>query len=190
MSPEIFLTGPRVTIRSYTREDLERQQTWPLFDDPLLESYMPRHEPGELSAAWLRLIRRVEYMRYAIDDVFGDLVGTVSLRDLVEGIPAARLGIVLRSDRCGAGLGTEALRLFVTRCLEGDALQRIDLDVAAYNTRAIGCYRKLGFRTLGERWQAVNIDPDQVPTDALRAPYWRVNGDDVDVLHLDMAITR
>ena len=58
---------------------------------------------------------------------------------------ALDVGLGLRPDLCGRGLGAE----FTARCLrfgrERYGADKFRLSVAAFNERAIGCYRKAGF---------------------------------------------
>jgi hypothetical protein len=102
---DLLLLGDRVIIRSYTRDDADRQRLWPVFADPLLESYNLRLSPEGVDEYFNYLCTRTDYVRYTVEDDTGDFIGSVSLRDLKPGVPRARLGIVLRRDCCGRGFG-------------------------------------------------------------------------------------
>jgi RimJ/RimL family protein N-acetyltransferase len=52
-------------------------------------------------------------------------------------------------DRCGRGLGTEAVRLLVAFAFADLNLERVYLYVQERNQRAIRCYEKAGFRSEG-----------------------------------------
>jgi RimJ/RimL family protein N-acetyltransferase len=87
-------------------------------------------------------------MSWAVEDQ-GVTVGRISLREMTS--DQARLGIYLSPLVVGRGLGTQALQSFlpsVAFCQLG--LQRVVLDVAALNQRAVRCYRGVGFRQTGQ----------------------------------------
>src|SRR5262249_3081594 len=151
--------GP-VTVRSYTRDDAEIQRNWPMLADPLLESYNLRLHPNNVEPYFLDLKARSDYIRYSLDAV-GQFIGTISLRDMVPGIRVARLGIVLRADVIGSGLGGEALAVFLRIFFGSMGFEAMNLDVAAVNSRAMRCYERLGFRWVDRHWQAVEVPPDE-----------------------------
>ena len=51
--------------------------------------------------------------------------------------------------RLGRGLGTEMVRQFVEFLFEDPTVTRIQADPSPSNVRAIRCYKKAGFRTVG-----------------------------------------
>lgn len=56
-----------------------------------------------------------------------------------------RLGLCLRPDLCGQGLGPSFTRAIVGRALQRSPLNKIDLEVMTSNSRAIRTYLKAGF---------------------------------------------
>jgi GNAT superfamily N-acetyltransferase len=67
--------------------------------------------------------------------------------------PAGTAGVdafVAEPERCGRGLGSALVRRLVDRLLADSTVQRILADPAPDNARAIGCYRRAGFRQAGE----------------------------------------
>ena len=78
-----------------------------------------------------------------------ETVGTIGLRALDFHRGEGTLGIIIRSDRVGCGLGSDAVRTLVGFGFEELGLERIVLDVAEDNTRAIRCYETVGFRLVG-----------------------------------------
>jgi RimJ/RimL family protein N-acetyltransferase len=69
-------------------------------------------------------------------------------------------------DWCGKSIGTRLLQM-VGEWWFGLGMQALQLDVAATNQRAVGCYRKAGFAFTGEFWreapdlQCVDINDSQ-----------------------------
>jgi RimJ/RimL family protein N-acetyltransferase len=53
--------------------------------------------------------------------------------------------------RLGYGLGTQTTRLVVDYAFRSLGLERIHLDVLAFNQRAINCYLKAGFHVVGRK---------------------------------------
>lgn len=187
------IRGARVSIRPYARDDADRQRFWPVYDDPLLESYNLRLKPDGVEPYWQSLQNRTDYARFSIEDEVGDFVGTLSLRDLTPGGPTARLGLVIRADRTGSGLGGAALATFLGPFFGSMGFQRLDLDVAATNFRAIRLYERLGFCWAGRHWQTVEIFADEMRRVGGydRFPhYFRAQLGQVWMLHYDMSMTR
>lgn len=86
---------------------------------------------------------------YAICLLDGDLsIGTVFLRDVDKVNGSAVVGIFLGDRRyLGQGYGTDALNALVDFGFGELRLERIELEVFDYNTRAIRSYEKAGFQT-------------------------------------------
>jgi RimJ/RimL family protein N-acetyltransferase len=76
----------------------------------------------------------------------GTLIGRIALRDISNG--CARIGIVIRPQQRGQGLGTDALIVF-TVVAQGLRLAALRLDVAADNLGARRAYGKAGFFEIG-----------------------------------------
>ncbi|MHA1734662.1 MAG: GNAT family N-acetyltransferase [Promethearchaeota archaeon] len=84
----------------------------------------------------------------------GRLIGncsvTVSWKNRV-----GKAGIVIgEKDAWDQGHGTEAMGLLVDYCFDELNLNRVELEVYAFNERAIRCYEKVGFVEEGRRRQA------------------------------------
>ena len=86
---------------------------------------------------------------YAICLLDGDLaIGTVFLRDVDKVNGSGVVGIFLGDRRyLGQGYGTDALNALVDFGFGELRLERIELQVFDYNTRAIRSYVKSGFQT-------------------------------------------
>lgn len=76
----------------------------------------------------------------------GGLAGYVNLRKTEE---AVLLGIGVRPDRCGQGLGRRMLRQAVMLCEGLYPGLPPALEVRAWNLRAIRCYKAAGFHAVG-----------------------------------------
>ncbi len=67
-------------------------------------------------------------------------------------------------DARNKGFGSEATRLLVRHGFEAVGLNRIELEVYAFNPRAMRVYEKIGFRLEGTRRQALLWDGEAVDT--------------------------
>lgn len=94
---------------------------------------------------------------YLVALVAGEIVGTANFsRGRREKIRhTASLGIALRKDLRGVGLGTEMMRAGIDWA-RTVGIRKLTLGVFSTNRAAIGLYRKLGFRAEGRlRGQAI-----------------------------------
>lgn len=85
-------------------------------------------------------IRSQQYM--AVLDPNGHMIGFVQLFPLLG---VTRLGLGLRPDRCGQGLGADFARSAAQEALRRAPSDEIDLEVLTWNVRAIRAYEKAGF---------------------------------------------
>jgi len=118
-------------------------------------------DPDDL-ALLLDPIRRGDTF-YAADGEDGRLAGFFQVE---PGGEAVELGLGLRPDLCGHGLGEGFTRLGVDLVRELHGTARITLAVAAFNARAITVYERCGFvttgrhvrHTSGDDWEFVDME--------------------------------
>ncbi len=80
----------------------------------------------------------------------GVVVGGIQYSEENEpGYRHAGIDIFLGAVAQGSGAGTEAVRLVATFLIEERCHHRITIDPATTNKRAIRCYEKVGFRSVG-----------------------------------------
>ncbi len=120
---------------------------WPADEDDLAELL----DPGRRGEAY-----------YAVEDEDGELVGHFSFRP--EGRTLV-IGLGLRPDLTGLGLGGGFLAAGLDYGRERFAPERFSLAVATFNERAIKVYERAGFerahvymhRTNGADWEFVEM---------------------------------
>ena len=150
----MLLKGSRVTIRPLNRADLSAMAAWRPFDDPLLaDANWLQRAPDGLNRWYTRSREDPRRLLFALLDGSERTVGLLTLRE-VDGLCSARLGITLGADFVNQGYGTEALVLFLDHFFGELGFEKMLLDVAAHNERAICVYKKLGFKTVGQRKRA------------------------------------
>ncbi len=93
---------------------------------------------------------------YAIIDCETDkLIGNIGLMDISNINRSAELGIFIgNKDFLSKGYGTEAIGLLLDYSFNILNLKNIMLRVFSYNVRAINCYQKCGFKSIGKRRKA------------------------------------
>jgi diamine N-acetyltransferase len=189
------LASQRLVLRSMDREDLDKMESWRPFTDPLCNLWnIPRSTSLSRDIWFVMHGADPTRMWFAIERVSdGELIGTLSLREIVGGI-SARLGISLGADYVDQGYGSEALRAFLPHCFRTFGFQRILLDVAAANKRAIHVYARLGFEQTGSHYRTIPEGTDlsflhQAAYRELRT-YFRRHFGRMQLLFLDMALER
>jgi [ribosomal protein S18]-alanine N-acetyltransferase len=97
---------------------------------------------------------------FEVRDETGKLLGFYYLEERGD---AVFLGLGLRPELTGRGLGVEFVRTGVEFARSRFESHRVILDVAAFNERAIKVYERVGFRETGrhprrfERWGEVEF---------------------------------
>jgi RimJ/RimL family protein N-acetyltransferase len=155
----VLSRGEKTVIREFERRDVDRWMAWPRHQNLLFESY---------NAPLLTLRQREMYFQqrhhspdsrqYACDDLAGDLVGRISLREIDWRLGASVLGISFHPQRLNQGLGTDALWAFLAYYFGPLRMNALFLDVAAFNQRAFRVYEKCGFRKCSQRWGEPQAD--------------------------------
>jgi RimJ/RimL family protein N-acetyltransferase len=148
--------GMRVRLRPWQRADTLTQELWPRYTEPFNSLWnIPR------SARYDDLLGRgwsSQRYAWAVEDSGRRLIGRISLREVDPQESGARLGISLAQPYVGQGLGTEALALFLDHYFGPLGFQRMHLDVAAFNRRAVRSYERLGFRYVESEWRSAGND--------------------------------
>jgi len=178
-----------------TRDDLDAMELWRPYSDPLNKLWnIPRSSSlgqdlwfvmhgSDPTRRWFAIERRQD----------GMLIGTLSLRE-IDAPSSARLGIGLGSDYVDQGHGSEALTTFLPFYFQRLGFQRMVLDVAAANKRAVHVYEKLGFRLTGSHYRNIPEETDlaflQEPAYQPLLTYFRRHFGKVQLQFLDMALER
>ncbi len=161
-----ILTGELVSLRPVSIADVPRLQE--LMADPEVSRLTGSvHSSTEVAGDEYALDELVEiYGRWAeardrivwvvIDNASGEIVGESVLNDLDEGNLSCGFRIWLAGGR-DRGLGTEAVRLSVAHAF-AVGLNRVELEVYAFNPRARRVYEKVGFTLEGTKRQALRFD--------------------------------
>ncbi len=157
MKNQPILHGDTVTLRPIRAEDADA-----LFEtDEVVNRLTGSHETftlEQVQAHYARVAEADDRVDYAITlkeepDV---VVGEAVLNELDLDSRSANFRIMLTKERFfGKGYGTQATRLIVALAFEQLGLNRIDLEVYAFNPRAARVYEKAGFVREGVRREAL-----------------------------------
>ncbi len=147
-----FLVGERTYLRPLEREDAARLVPW--FNDAEVTRYTTQFRPKarDDEEEFIERMRRSEH-----DVLFGiaargsdALIGATGLHAIDARNRSATLGIVV-GDRSAWGQrhGTEATTLIVGYAFDTLNLNRVALEVAVANERAVRIYKRVGFKKEG-----------------------------------------
>ncbi len=170
------LTGQRVVLRPFTESDIAAMG--PILADPEVNRLTgsvhttqdaTSREPvlGERELEWYRTrADQPDRLDLAIVDLAtGTCVGEVVLNAYEAENLACGFRILVGPAGRDRGLGSEATRLVVDHAFSTTDLHRIELEVYAFNPRALHVYAKAGFVVEGTRRDALRFDG--APVDAV-----------------------
>lgn len=138
--PEVL----RLTGSVHGTDEIEAETGVP--DERLREWYTTRNQqPDRLDLA-------------IVDKESGKLVGEAVINEVDTGNRSASFRILIGPAGRDRGLGTEATRLIVDHAFRTTVLNRIELCVYAFNSRAKRAYEKVGFSVEGVQREALRYD--------------------------------
>ena len=158
-----LLTGPTLHLRPTTEADLPLLESWWL--DPAVAALQSDAvRPGPPGSAVERFRSwsandgdgAVGFSVATLD--LGELAGHVTLWGATVRRRSATLGVLMGPAHRGRGLGREAVRLALRYAFWEMNLHRVQLEVWAFNERALRCYRASGFTEEGRRRQVTFHD--------------------------------
>ena len=167
------LTGQRVVLRPFTEADIAAMG--PVLADPevnrLTGSVHTTQEATSRSPVLTE--REVEWYRTRVDQgdrldlaivdrATDDCVGEVVLNAYEAENDTCGFRILIGPAGRDRGLGSEATRLVVDHAFSSTDLHRIELEVYAFNPRALHVYAKAGFVVEGTRRDALRFDGERV----------------------------
>ena len=124
---------------------------------------------GEVLAYFHRCLEADDRADFLITGPDGQILGESVINEIDWQTRCANFRIALfRSDSCGKGTGSWAVRMTRDYAFETLGLHRLELDVFSFNPRAIRAYEKAGFRREGVRRDAV-LDGSAYGDDILMA---------------------
>ncbi|MFI5085121.1 MAG: GNAT family N-acetyltransferase [Actinomycetales bacterium] len=177
------LLGHRATLRPFTAADIDRMG--PILADPevlRLTGSVHTSEEAERGSSQLDRATRRWYETRAdqadrldlavADPETGTCVGEVVLNELDGADASCNFRILIGPGGRGRGIGTAATRMILDHAFGTTGLNRIDLEVYAFNPRARHVYERCGFVVEGRKREALRFDAgyvDAIVMSVLRA---------------------
>ncbi len=145
------LIGKNVRLRPLLIQDLPKMVTWNCDDE--IQSFVDCTLPSNLHnlERWYHEnVPDRHYQIFAIETADGVLIGDLELDHICWSKREAELRIRIgEKNYWGQGFGSEALKLVLGYMFNEKKFLRIYLRVYTFNRRAINCYLKNGFRSVG-----------------------------------------
>ena len=166
------LVGDRIYLSPRSSEDAEKFTEW--LNDFETTDYIGR------SGVLVTLEGEKKYLEensspesvFVIVTLNNDkMIGTVGLHDVNYVNRTATLGIFIGDKEYrDKGYGTETIKMILEYGFKYMNLHNIKLDLMGFNTRALKCYEKCGFKEYGRRREAEFLNGkyyDQISMDIL-----------------------
>jgi ribosomal-protein-alanine N-acetyltransferase len=146
------LITDRLSIRPF--EPSDRLAMQPLYDDPEVMRFITG--AGEDPSTWVdSYIRHQDEHGYAfwavVERATGELIGEAGLGPFDGRGPELELGYLLRRDRGGQGLATEAARACLAAAFDALGALSVVAVVDEGNAASLAVLRKAGFQRSGMR---------------------------------------
>lgn len=160
--PRLF--GERIMLREYKREDLQDMRKWvndPEVVDNLSDIFLLPHSldtTEEFLDSVLKGTRQNAYSFVIAEKNTETYIGQIDLLYINWKNRFAEIGIVIGDEvNRGKGIGTEALMVLQEFVFNRLNMNRLEIKVHSYNTRAHRCYLKSGFKEEGRLRQVFYI---------------------------------
>ena len=158
------LHGERVTLRDYRTDDIDGIRAWANDMDTVrylsARYWMPQShaDAADFVDHAMRAGTNGAFFVIAARDT-GEYLGQIDLFSINWRVRSAEMAIVMgRAGLRGQGLGTEAIGLMLRYAFTMLGLERVELEVASQNERAIRCYLRAGFQVEGVKRHAFLVD--------------------------------
>ena len=113
---------------------------------------------ADIAAAPFKTAHGAEGSTFVAEDAAGQWLGVVTIEREQGREKRRHIAWVLRmyvdAANAGAGLGRALLRAALGRARELPGVEKVNLTVAAHNSRAVGLYESEGFRSIGREEDA------------------------------------
>lgn len=145
------LTGERIILREYRKEDLVYMRKW--VNDYSITKYLSNlflyphtlHDTESFLNIMIEGRSNMKGFVIAHRDT-EEYIGQLDLIKIDWPNRIASIGIVIGTkENLGKGYGAEAIKILQDFAFNKLNLLKLELEVRAYNERAISCYKKCGF---------------------------------------------
>jgi aminoglycoside 6'-N-acetyltransferase len=141
--PDLRVEGSRVTLRAASAADA------PVVLAILTAPGVAPWWPGVTLEECHEILADPEVHAFVVEH-HGDAVGFIQFAEEHDAdYRHASIDVALHDRWHGKGLGTDAVRTLARHLVHDRGHHRVTIDPAASNTRAIRCYEKVGFQSIG-----------------------------------------
>lgn len=154
-------------LRPLKKEDGILLRQWTDHEDPLFIGYNYSDLTDKELDIWFKLKReRNNSLYFSIFNSEDRLIGYIGAKEINKILKIAKLGIVLDSKFISKGIGTKVLSQFLDFYFNQLKMRRLDLEVNAWNLRAINLYKKFNFKMHSSEYikfenQAIDINKEK-----------------------------
>lgn len=173
------IEGERVYLSPMCIEDAEKYAKW-MNDFKVTDGINGSRNITTLESErkWIEENSKTSNYNFAIIKKENDeLIGNCSFHDLDKNWGTATVGIFIgEEENRNKGYGTETLKLLISYGFDYLNLNNIMLCVYSFNKNAINCYKKVGFKEMGKRRNAMilkNKRYDIIYMDIIREEYYK-----------------
>ncbi|WP_409482468.1 GNAT family N-acetyltransferase [Helcococcus ovis] len=158
--------------REYILEPLKKEhglllKNWADHQDPLFIGYNYSDLSDKELDIWFKMKQERNHALYfSIFNKDRDLVGYIGAKEINKVLRTAKLGIVLNLKFISKGIGSIVLGEFLEFYFKSLNMRRLDLEVNAWNLRAINLYKKFNFKMHSSEYikfenQAIDINKEK-----------------------------
>ena len=154
-----MLKGKRIKLAPLDRKYIDLFLKW--FNDPEITQYLTMYKPltRDWEEEWFDALTHKEdavyFSIHVIKEESEPIIGNCAIQNINSKDRTASCGITIgEKEYQNKGYGTEAIELLVYYGFNTLNLNRIELSVYDFNSRAFKTYRKVGFVEEGRKRQA------------------------------------
>lgn len=146
-----ILHTKRLYMRPWKREDLDNEDLWPDFLNPVYRHYNPPRDNKEARDNRFNKIVGLFDLRLSIFDQDG-LAGYIALFGTDMDKKISEVGINFAAHKITMGYGKESLRALCDAYFYRWGMDRMRLESSIFNKIGISCYQSCGFKETKQWW--------------------------------------
>ncbi len=190
---DIELHSERLLLRPTRREDLDREDHWPDFDEPIYRHYNPpRDSVASKEYRWQQNLKRFDLKLAILAE--GELVGYIGLFGTDFETGRSEMGIQFAANQRGMGYCKESLKRLCDEFFQVWGMGEMRLEVAIFNLPGVLCYERCGFQTVRIFWNQHayqrHLDFENDPRLLPIKQHFRKTDEVVEVEYLYMTVQR
>ncbi len=145
--------GEKIRLREYRKDDLEK--LFEIINEDEYKINVASRIPypvtfNDIQEDFKKISGYKDYYDFAIESIDeGKFIGECGVKSVDWKNRKTEIYIFLGKDYVEKGYGTDAMKVLLNFIFNEMNLHKVKLSVFSFNTRAIKCYKKCGFRVEG-----------------------------------------